>query len=81
MPNGYYMPYVADDDEPYWHYAFGQSPAVKPPAGTIPKGGILYLQGPPHKLGTHQSAWLDGVGRIIVKIGGFRPAPSLVTNS
>ena len=47
----------------------------------IPKGGLLYLQRPPDTLGTHQSAWLDGVGRILVRIGGFRPAPELTTNS
>ncbi len=81
MPNGYYAPHIAENDEPYWHYVFGHSPAVKPPAGTIPKGSILYLQGTQHSLGTHQSAWLDGVGRVIVKIGGFRPAPPLITNS
>ena len=81
MPNGYYAPYLSDSDQPYWPYAFGESPYVKPAAGTIPKGSIVYLQGPPPKLGTHQSGHLDGVGRIIVKIGGFKPAPALVTNS
>jgi hypothetical protein len=81
MPNGYYMPCIAENDEPYWHYAFGHSPLVKPPAGTIPSGAILYLQGIQRKPGSHQSGWLDGVGRVIVKIGGFRPAPPLVTNS
>jgi hypothetical protein len=81
MPNGYYAPYLSDSDQLYWHYAFGESPYVKPAAGTIPKGNIVYLQGPPPKLGTHQSGHLDGVGRIIVKIGGFKPAPALVTNS
>jgi hypothetical protein len=81
MPNGYYAPYLSDSDQPYWHYAFGESPYVKPAAGTIPQGSIVYLQGPPPKLGTHQSGHLDGVGRIIVKIGGFKPAPALVTNS
>jgi hypothetical protein len=81
MPNGYYAPYQSDSDQPYWHYAFGESPYIKPPAGTIAKGSIVYLQGPPPKLGTHQSGHLDGVGRIIVKIGGFKPAPALVANS
>jgi hypothetical protein len=51
------------------------------PDGFIPRGTILYLQGPPPGMGTHQSGYLDGVGRIIVKIGGFKPAPALVTNS
>lgn len=81
MPNGYYMPYIADSDEPYWHYRFGHSPTRSAPDGFIPHGTILYLQGPPPGLGTHQSGYLDSVGRIIVKIGGFQPAPALVTNS
>ena len=79
MPNGFYFPYIADSDQPYWHYGFGQ--ITRAPAGTIPKGGILYLQRPPDTLGTHQSAYLDGVGRILIKIGGFRPAPSMIVNS
>jgi hypothetical protein len=79
MPHGYYLPYVADLEEPYWNFGFGQ--IKKKPDGTVPKGGLLYLQRPPDSLGTHQSAYLDGVGRIIVKIGGFRPAPPVTTNS
>ena len=79
MPNGYYLPYIADSDEPYWNFGFGK--ITKKPDGTIPKGGILYMQRPPDQLGTHQSAYLDGVGRIIVKIGGFRPAPASIANS
>ena len=77
MSNGYYLPYIADSDEPYWNFGFGR--INKQPDGLIPKGGILYLQRPPDQLGTHQSAYLPGVGRIIVKIGGFHPAPAAVT--
>jgi hypothetical protein len=72
MPHGYYLPYIAEFDEPYWNFGFGR--ITKRPDGTISKGGILYLQRPPD-----QSAYLDGVGRIIIKIGGFRPAPASVT--
>ena len=79
MPHGYYLPYVANSEEPYWLFGFGQ--IKKKPDGTIPQGGLLYLQRIPDGEGTHQSAYLEGVGRIIVKIGGFRPAPSTVTNS
>ncbi|HEX4604748.1 MAG TPA: hypothetical protein VH724_12180 [Candidatus Angelobacter sp.] len=79
MPQGYYLPYIAESDEPYWHYGFGQ--LSRPPAGTIPQGGIVYVQRPPDSLGTHQSAYLDGVGRVLIKIGNFRPAPALITNS
>ena len=79
MPNGFYLPYIAERDEPYWHYTL--SPSRKLPDGIIPQGGLLYLQRPPDTLGTHQSAYLDGVGRILIKIGGFRPAPAQVTNS
>ncbi|HEY1937741.1 MAG TPA: hypothetical protein VGJ33_07395 [Candidatus Angelobacter sp.] len=79
MPHGYYLAYVATCDSPYWHYGFGQLP--KPPAGTIPKGGLVYLQRPPDTLGTHQSGYLYGVGRILVKIGTFQPAPALVTDN
>jgi len=82
MPNGYYLPYIAAADESYWSYDAGQLPNPKHnPAGTIPKGALLYLQRPPDTLGTHQSAWLHGVGRVLVRIGGFRPAPALTTNS
>jgi|SRR6185369_2857450 len=76
---GYYLPYIAEADEPYWHYGFGQ--LSKAPAGSIPKGGIVHVQRPPDSLGTHQSAHLDGVGRILIRIGNFRPAPALITNS
>ncbi|MGC2694729.1 MAG: hypothetical protein WA738_02975 [Candidatus Angelobacter sp.] len=79
MPHGYYLPYVAEVDAPYWHYAFGQSHKPNNSAGTIPKGGVLFLQRPPDTLGTHQSAYLYGVGRIIIRIGDFQPAPALVT--
>jgi hypothetical protein len=80
MPYGYYLPYIADSDQPYWQYPDGQLPNPKKnPAGTIPKGSHLFLQRPPDTLGTHQSAYLYGVGRILVKIGGFRPAPASPT--
>ncbi len=78
MPNGYYLPYIAELDEPYWNFGFGR--INNSPDGTIAKGGLLYLQRPPDQMGTHQSAYLTGVGRIIVKIGGFRPAPSPAAN-
>jgi hypothetical protein len=81
MPQGYYLPYVSAFDEPYWPYGFGQSPATKPPAGTIPRGSIVHLQRPPDKIGTHQSGYLYGIGRIIVKIGNFQPAPAEITIS
>jgi hypothetical protein len=80
MPHGYHQPYIAESDEPYWHYRFGNSPLENRPDGTIASGGLLYLQGPPSRLGTHQSGYLHGVGRIIVRIGGFRPAPAAITN-
>jgi len=76
MPNGYYLPYIAGSDEPYWNYGFGR--IKQNPDGTIAGGGVLFLQRPPDQLGTHQSAYLPGVGKVIVKIGGFRPAPAKV---
>jgi hypothetical protein len=76
MPNGYYLPYVADSDEPYWNYGFGR--IHQRPDGKVTAGGVLFLQRPPDQLGTHQSAYLPGAGRVIVKIGGFRPAPATV---
>ena len=78
MPNGYYLPYIAGSDEPYWNYGFGR--INQKPDGTIIRGGILILQRPPDEVGTHQSGYLPGVGRVIVKIGGFLPAPAAVTN-
>ena len=81
MPHGYHQPYVAQSEQPYWHYRFGHSPIRSAPEGSIPEGAIVYLQGPGPSMGTHQSGFLPGVGRIIVKIGAFRPAPALVTNS
>ncbi|HLY91911.1 MAG TPA: hypothetical protein VKQ89_01520 [Candidatus Angelobacter sp.] len=79
MPNGYYLPYIAESEKPYWNFGFGR--INQKPDGTIPGGGILYLQRPPDDLGSHQSAYLNGVGRVIVKMGGFRPAPATVSNS
>lgn len=70
MPHPYDLLYVAKDNVPYWQFiGAGKSPA---PAGTIPKGGHVYLQRPPDHLGTHQSAYMEGVGRIIVRLGDFR---------
>lgn len=81
MPNGYYLPYIADSDQPYWLFQFGRSPKPNNAAGTIPKGSVVYLQRPPDTLGTHQSAYLYGVGRILVSMGKFRPAPATSTGS
>lgn len=81
MLYGYYLPYIASSDEPYWSYPEGQLPNPKKnPAGTISKGSHLFLQRPPDSLGTHQSAYLYGVGRILVRIGGFQPAPATCSN-
>jgi hypothetical protein len=38
MPNGYYLPYVASSEEPYWRFGFGQ--IKKKPDGTIPQAGF-----------------------------------------
>ena len=81
MPQGYNQPYVAKADAPYWHYRFGQPPKADNAAGTIPKGGLVHLQRPPDSLGTHQSAYLMGVGRILVRLGDFQPAPAQTTDS
>ena len=81
MPQGYYLVYAARADVPYWHYQFGQSPKAGNAAGIIRKGGLVHLQRPPDRLGTHQSAWLDGVGRILVRVGDFLPAPALTTRN
>ena len=81
MPQGYNQPYIAKEDAPYWLYQFGQSPKASNIAGTIPKGGLIHVQGPAGPLGTHQSGYLMGVGRIIVRVGDFQPAPALTTNS
>ena len=80
MPEGYYVPFSAVVDAPYWHYKFGQGPKENNSAGIIPKGGLIHVQGPAGAWGgTHQSAYLMGVGRIIVKIGDFQPAPAVTT--
>ncbi|HEX9253930.1 MAG TPA: hypothetical protein VF938_00240 [Candidatus Angelobacter sp.] len=72
MPQGYNVPYVAKDDVPYWLYKFGQGPKATNTAGTIPKGGLIHVQGPAGNWGgTHQSGYLMGVGRILVRIGDF----------
>jgi hypothetical protein len=82
MPEGYYVPYSAIVDAPYWHYKFGQGPRANNSAGTIPKGGHSTYKGLPAIWAVPtQSAYLTGIGRIIVKIGDFQPAPALTTNS
>ena len=81
MPQGYYLVYVAKADAPYWHYQFGRAPKADNSAGTIPKGGLVHLQRPPDSLGTHQSAYLMGFGRVLVRLGDFQPAPALTTDS
>ena len=80
MPEGYYLPYVAEVDAPYWLYRFGQAPKANNSAGTIPRGRFVFLQRPPDKVSTHQSAYLYGVGRIIVRQGDFQPAPARVSD-
>jgi len=80
MPVGYFLVYAATADAPYWHYRFGQSPRANNSAGTIPKGALVHLQRPPDTVGTHQSAYLYGVGRIIVRLGDFQPAPAPITD-
>ena len=37
MPEGYYVPFSAVMDAPYWHYKFGQGPKANNSAGIIPK--------------------------------------------
>jgi hypothetical protein len=75
MPDGYELVYVASFDAPNWHFiGAGKSPDDNNYGGTIPKGRKLYLQRSPDKLGTHQSAYLEEVGRIIVRLGDFQPA-------
>ena len=39
MPEGYYVPFSAVVDAPYWLYKFGQGPKANNSAGIIPKGG------------------------------------------
>jgi hypothetical protein len=75
------MIYAANQNAPYWHYEFGRSPKTRNVAGTIPKGGMVYLQRPPDNKGTHQSAYLLGVGRIMVRLGDFQPAPAQVSGN
>ena len=74
MPEGYYVPFSAVEDAPDWQYKLGHVPKANNSAGTIPKGGFIHVQGPASTWGgTHQSAYLMGVGRIIVKIGVSSP--------
>jgi hypothetical protein len=46
MPEGYYVPFSAIVDAPYWLYKFGQGTKANNSAGTIPKGGLIHVQGP-----------------------------------
>jgi hypothetical protein len=82
VPEGYHLPYVAKEDVPYWLYKFGHGPRANNSAGIIRKGGLIHVQGPAGSMGgTHQSGYLMGVGRIIVRVGDFQPAPALPSNS
>ena len=63
--------YTAAAEAPYWEYRFGVSPLTNLPSGKIPKGAKLYLQRPADTtttLGTHQSAYLEGTGQIIMRV-------------
>ena len=53
MPEGYYVPFSAVVDAPYWHYKFGQGPKANNSAGIIPKGGLIHVQGPAGSMGRH----------------------------
>ena len=71
MPCGYELTYWATADAPYWNYVPGVSPLNSPPAGIISRSTKLYLQRPANistTLGSHQSAYLDGVGQIIMRV-------------
>lgn len=74
MTDGYELPYVARTATPYWRYEFGQSPLETAPAGNIPEGGQLCLQRPPTGLDALQSAYFEGVGRIIIRTADFQAA-------
>lgn len=74
MTDGYELPYVAQTETPYWRYEFGQSPLETAPAGKIPEGSKLSLQRPPTKLDALQSAFLEGVGQIIIRTADFNAA-------
>ena len=63
MPEGYNAPYTAIVDAPYWLYKFGQGPKANNSAGTIPRGGLIHVQGPAGGWGgTHQSAYSSALG-------------------
>jgi hypothetical protein len=70
MPFGYELVYTVTAEAPYWEYRFGISPVTSPHVRHVLTGTKLYLQRPASTsgLGTHQSAYLDGVGRIIVRV-------------
>jgi hypothetical protein len=74
MTDGYALSYVARIETPYWRYEFGQSPLESAPAGNIPEGSRLCLQRPPTKLDALQSAFDEGVGRIIIRTADFEAA-------
>jgi hypothetical protein len=71
MPVGYELIYITAAEAPFWAYKLGVSPVTNLPSGKIPKGAKLHLQRPVDTtttLGTHQSAYLDGVGQVIVQV-------------
>ncbi len=74
MQESYTLDYVAMIDTPYWPYEFGRSPLDSAPAGKIPEGRRLCLQRPPTRLDTLQSAFLEGVGRIVIRAADFKAA-------
>jgi hypothetical protein len=70
MHCGYELTYTATKEALYWNYVLGTSPLNNPPAGVIERGTKLYLQRPADRptLGTHQSAYVDGIGQIIMRV-------------
>jgi hypothetical protein len=74
MTDGYKLCYVARTETPDWRYEFGQSPLESAPAGNIPEGGHLCPQRPPTKLDALQSAFHEGIGRIIIRTVDFKAA-------
>jgi hypothetical protein len=74
MTDRYELPYVARTETPYWHYEFGRYPLHTAPAGQIPEGGKLCVQRPPTRLDALQSAFLEGIGRIIIRTADFNAA-------
>jgi hypothetical protein len=74
MPFGYELIYTATTEAPYWEYRFGVSPVTSTHAGNVLTGARLYLQRPASTsgLGTHQSAYVDGVGRIVMRVADLQ---------